>query len=181
MFACQAPSNGGEDGDQSTTTTAEESEQPDYATFDSNVEAAQAFIKAHCEEDLQSQMALVSDTMQWSPPYYNGNEWLGKDDYMGAIKGYHDNFENIAFAEGISLADTIANGMWSGSVYPQESANNQPGALRMYGTWTATHSETGKEIGVKWFALSFFNEDNKIVRFTEYWDVNGLAVQIAAE
>ena len=91
------------------------------------------------------------------------------------------NFDNIKFTEGIALADTLANGMWSGSVFPEEGASSTPDAIRIYGTWTATHTESGKDIGVKWFALGFFNDAGKIDQFTEYWDVNGLAVQIAAE
>ena len=172
MIACTPPP---------AAEAVEEGEQPNYATFDKNVEAARAFIKAHCDEDLEAMKSMVADTMQWSPPNFNGNEWLGKDEYMAALKSYHDNFENITFTEGITLSDTLANGMWSGSVYPQENANNQPSAIRMYGTWTAKHSELGKEIGVKWFGLGFYNENAKIVRFTEYWDVNGMAVQLAEE
>ena len=71
--------------------------------------------------------------------------------------------------------------MWSGSVFPKENASSAPNAIRQYGTWTATHTESGKEVGVKWFALGFINNDGNIVRWSEYFDVNGLAVQIAAE
>jgi limonene-1,2-epoxide hydrolase len=51
----------------------------------------------------------------------------------------------------------------------------------VYGTWTATHTESGKEIGVKFFNLSSVNEDGKIVQSSDYFDVNGLAAQIAAQ
>ena len=71
--------------------------------------------------------------------------------------------------------------MWSGSVFPKDQATSTPDAIRVYGTWTATHTASGKEIGVKYFALVFFNDDGKIVQWSDYFDVNGLAVQIAEE
>jgi len=178
LAACQPPVA---EESESMDYTAAESESPDYAAFDKKVNILRAFLQAHCNEDLDAQIAMLADTLQWSPPAYNDNQWLGKEDYVAALKGYHDNFENIKFAEGIQLGDTTANGMWSGSVFPQASANNDPNAIRQYGTWSATHTESGKEIGVKWFAISWLNDAGQIVRITEFWDVNGLAVQIAAE
>ena len=140
-----------------------------------------AFIKAHCQENLDSQKSLLADTLRWSPPFYNGNAWLGKAEFADALKAYHDDYENIQFVEGIQLGDSVANGFWAGSVFPEEDASSDPDAIRIYGTWTATHTESGKEIGVKWFGLGFINDAGKIGRWTEYWDAHGLAAQIAAE
>jgi len=159
----------------------EETEAPDYAAFDERVEVVRSFIQAHCDEDLNAQSAILSDTLQWSPPQFNGNVWLGKADYVAALQNYHNEFEGITYTEGIVMADTLANGMWSGSIFPEGTASNSPTAIRQYGTWTATHTESGKEVGVKWFGLSFINDAGKIVRISEYFDVHGLAAQIAAE
>ena len=79
------------------------------------------------------------------------------------------------------MPDSTVNGFWSGSVFPEQNANSDPNVIRVYGTWTAIHSESGKEIGVKYFNLTTINEDGKIVQSSEYFDVNGLAVQINAE
>jgi limonene-1,2-epoxide hydrolase len=157
----------------------EESEAPDYALFDRNVEVVRSFIKAHSDENLDAVQAILSDTLQYSPPDFNGNKWLGKADFLTALKGYHDNFENIQFKEGIVLVDGLENGFWSGSVFPKETANSGGTNVRSYGTWTATHAASGKGIGVKWFALVGVNSDGQIVSFSDYFDVNGLAVQIA--
>ena len=154
---------------------------PDYAQFDKNVNVLRSFLKAHCDENLDLQKQLLSDTMQWSPAAYNGNEWLGKDDLVAALAGYHTDFENIQYQEGIVLVDTVANGMWSGSVFPETQATSIPVNVRQYGTWTAKHTASGKEIGVKWFALGNVNDAGKIVSWSEYFDVNGIAAQLAEE
>jgi len=159
----------------------EESESPDYALFDKNVEVVRSFIKAHSEENLDAVKAIISDTLQYSPAEYNGNQWLGKEEFLTSLKGYHDNFENIQFKEGIVLPDGLENGFWSGSVFPKETADSAGINVRSYGTWSATHTASGKEIGVKWFALVGVNSDGQIASFSDYFDVNGLAVQIAAQ
>jgi len=168
------------------TATMEENETteqsaPDQAAFDKKVAVIRAFFKAHADEDLEAQNAILSDTMKWSPPDYNGNQWLGKEDLMAALKGYHDGFDNIKYHEGIVMPDSTANGFWSGSVFPGTNATASANVIRVYGTWSATHTESGKEIGVKFFNLTSINEDGKIVQSSDYFDVNGLAAQIAAE
>lgn len=154
---------------------------PDYEGFDKTVALIKALYKAHEDEDMEAMTAMVSDTLKFSPPYYNGNQWLGKEEFLAGIKGYHEGFENIKYTSGISMPDSLANGYWSGSVFPKETATMSLTAIRVYGTWTATHTESGKDIGVKFFALMSFNEDGKLAQTSEYFDVNGLAVQIAAE
>jgi len=174
LFGCK-------EKEQETEMAVNESEAPDYASFAKKVAIVRAFYQAHTDEDLEAQKAMLSDTLKWSPPDYNGNKWLGKEDYVTALKGYHDAFENIKYAEGIVMPDSTVNGFWSGSVFPEQNANSDPNVIRVYGTWTAIHSESGKEIGVKYFNLTTINEDGKLVQSSEYFDVNGLAVQIDAE
>lgn len=152
---------------------------PDYDAFNNKIATLRSFIKAHGNEDLNAQKELLADTLKWSPPYYNGNQMLGKEDYLVVLQNYQDNFENIKYAEGISLGDVQEDGWWSGSAFPEGKASSTPDAIRMYGTWTAIHTESKKEIGVKWFAIAWVNEDGKIAQITEYFDANGIAAQIA--
>jgi hypothetical protein len=178
LAACKQPAS------EEPTVVAEDTEvteAPDYAVFDKNVAIIRSFMNAHGDENLELQTELVADTLKWSPPYYNGNEWLGKEDYVAALKGYHDDYDNIKFTEGIALADGVEGGMWSGSAFPEATATSTPDAIRVYGTWTATHTASGKEIGVKWFGIVWINADGKIAQATDYWDVHGLAAQIAEE
>ena len=159
----------------------EETEMPDYEAFDKKLAVIKAFYQAHCDEDLAAQDAMIADDFKWSPPAWNGNQWLGKEEFMAAIKGYHDGYENIKYTEGIVMPDSTVGGHWSGSVYPKGMANVSSNVIRIYGTWSATHTESGKEICVKFFSLATVNDEGKIVQSSDYWDVNGLAAQIAAE
>ncbi|NNC60955.1 MAG: nuclear transport factor 2 family protein [Eudoraea sp.] len=156
-------------------------EAPDYEAFDEKVAVISAFYQAHSDEDLETLSNMLADTLQWSPPQYNGNQWLGKEDLLAALKNYHENFEDIQFTAGVSTPESTEGGYWSGSVFPEKTATSSPTNIRVYGTWNATHTETGKPIGVKFYALVSVNEDGKITSASDYFDVNGLAVQIAAE
>lgn len=157
------------------------SETPDYAAFDQKVAVVRAFYQAHSDEDLEAQRGLLSDTMTYSPPQFNGNKWLGKEELLSILKNYHDNFDDIKFMSGIVMPDTIANGYWSGSVFPKGTATTIPTNIRVYGTWSAIHTASGKPVGLKFFALVSVNDDGKIVSASDYFDVNGLAAQIAEE
>ena len=159
----------------------EVAEAPDSAAFDKKVAVISAFYQAHSDEDIDALSSMLSDDMKWSPPHYNGNQWLGKEDLIAALKGYHDGFDNIKYAEGIVMPDSTANGYWSGSVFPMQNASASAGIIRVYGTWSATHTESGKEIGVKYFNLSSVNDDGKIVQSSDYFDVHGLAAQLEEE
>ncbi len=156
------------------STEATTSSSPDYADFDKKVETIRAFFQAHCDENLQAQSEMLADSLAWSPPSYNGNKWLGKEEFLSAIKGYHDNFDNIKYEEGVITADSVVGGFYSGSVYPQESAQTAANMIRVYGTWTATHTESGQQMGVKFFNLTSFNNDGKITTMSDYFDLSGL-------
>jgi hypothetical protein len=176
IVSCKQPTDTPVEVVEEITETAD---APDYAAFDAKVAVIRAFTKAHEEENLAMQAELLSDTLKYSPPTYNGNKWLGKTEYLAALKGYHDNFENIKFTEGIVMEDTVDNAFWSGSVYPESSASNSPDAIRIYGTWTAKHTASGKEVGLKFYGLSWVNDAGKIVRTTSYFDASSLNVQLA--
>lgn len=162
------------DKKEEASGTAYDEAAPDYADFDQKVATIRAFFQAHADEDLEAQAAMLADTVKFSPPNYNGNQWLGKEEFLAAIKGYHDNFENIKYKEGVITADSIVGGFYSGSVYPKETAETAANAIRVYGTWTATHTASGQEMGVKFFNLTTFNEDGKIATLSDYFDLSGL-------
>ena len=163
--------------------TAEVAEKPDYELFAKKVTILKEYFQAHMDEDLEKMKSMVSDTLRWSPPHFNGNNFETKDALMAQVKIYHDEFENIAYAEGLGLGGQGGsdNGHWAGSVFPAETATTDPQAIRIYGTWTATHTASGKNIGVKYYAIGWVNDDGQIAQFTEYFDVGGIATQLAAE
>jgi ketosteroid isomerase-like protein len=176
IFSCKEKAHEAHDTEEAVEVSA-----PDYAAFDKKVAVIRALYQAHMDEDIEAMKAMVSDTVQWSPPNHSGNEWLDKEAFFTAIKGYHDGFENIKFTEGIELPDRTVNAYWSGSVFTKETATIEPDVIRVYGTWTAIHTESGKDIVLKFFALISVDDDGKVSQASEYFDLNGLAVQIAAE
>lgn len=181
LVACKESASSDAEDTDTVETEEVEVKAPDYAAFESKVATLKAFFQAHSDEDLETQKAMLADTLKWSPPMYNGNEWLGKAEYVAAMESYHNDYEDIRYTEGIVLSDTLVGGMWSGSAFPQSTATSTPDAIRMYGTWTAKHTASGKEIGVKWFGLAWVSDAGHITQMTEYWDVHGLAAQIAED
>ena len=180
FYSCKE-STTAETAEAEETVMEEAAEAPDYDLFNNRVEVIRAFYQAHMDEDLDAISNILADTIKVSPPNYNGNQMVGKDDLLAVLKNYHDNFENIKFTEGIKMGDIEEGGFWSGSVYPAESASVSAAAIRAYGTWTATHSESGKDIGVKYYSIAWVNDDGKIAQYTAYYDVNGIAAQLAEE
>ena len=61
------------------------------------------------------------------------------------------------------------------TIIPSINPNN----IRVYGTWNSKHTETGKETFSKWYAIINFNSAGKIVRFNDWFNVDGLEKQIA--
>ncbi|MCS5615147.1 MAG: nuclear transport factor 2 family protein, partial [Candidatus Marinimicrobia bacterium] len=152
--------------------------QKNQDTFDRNVGTIKTWIQGFKDKDLEAQIALYADTVKWSPPDYNGNVMVGLKGIVDILSFYHNNFDNITFQEGVGLPDDDGAGFYAGSYYPDL---DNPNAVRVYGTWTPTHKETGKKVSNKWYGLIIFNEDGKIAYFSDWYDVNGIQVQLEAE
>ena len=73
----------------------------DKTTFERNWIA---FEKHHVggvvNKDLDLFSELYADSLKWSPPNWNNNEILGKEELMLAAKNYMDNFENLSLGPG---------------------------------------------------------------------------------
>jgi len=154
------------------------------AKFEQHVESFRTFTKGFNAEDMEMTLSVVSEDVQWSPPYYNGGELIGYDGFKSTVQGYFDNFEEIEFLEGEGPnmnpnADPNANSAyWSGSLYSSATPTDNPDGLRVYGVWKWKHTETGAEGGNKWYGLINFGDDGKITGFSDWMDVNGMSVQI---
>jgi ketosteroid isomerase-like protein len=179
MYSCKDSATTEAAETEEATEVSESAEAPDYDLFNSRVAILKEFFQAHENEDMEAISNLLSDTIKVSPPSYNGNQMVGKEEFLAALKNYHDNFDNIKYTEGLVLGDTPEVGWWSGSVYPAENASYSAQAIRIYGTWKATHTESGKEIGVKYYAIGWINDDGKISQFTAYYDAHGIDAQLA--
>ena len=154
------------------------------AKFEQHIESFRTFAKGFNAEDMEMTLSVVSEDVQWSPPYYNGGQLVGYDEFKSAVQGYFDNFDEIEFMEGEGPnmnpnADPNENSAyWSGSLYSSASPTDNPDGLRVYGVWKWKHTETGAEGGNKWYGLINFGDDGKISGFSDWMDVNGMAVQI---
>ena len=156
------------------------------ATFQQNVENFMEFTKRFGNEDIEGVMDMFADSALWSPPEYNSYEWMPKDSLMGAMSNYMNNFDELTFTPGINLTGgNVVDGFWGGSRYRSDGAENtsslssaSPNNIRVYGTWSSVHSETGKQTYSKWYAIINFNERGKIIRFNDWFNVDGLEVQI---
>lgn len=180
ITSCKQASNN-ETGKEDASSNLEMVSSAKYADFDKKVATIQAFFKAHSDENLAAQSEMLSDSLQWSPTVYNGNQWLGKEDFLAAIKGYHDTYDNIRYQAGVVTADSIAGGFFSGSVFPKETAESDASVIRIYGTWTGTHVQSGQNIGLKFFALASFDEAGKIALMSDYFDLSSIMPKDVAE
>ena len=56
------------------------------ATFERNVATIKAFFNGFIERDIEGQMDLIADDLEYSPASYNGNVWLGKDELRQVLQ-----------------------------------------------------------------------------------------------
>ena len=99
---------------------------------------------------------------------------------------YFKDYDYITFTPGINLPNNNSvNGFWGGSNFRSDGSESSsqpsinPNNIRVYGTWNSKHTETGKETFSKWYAIINFNSAGKIVRFNDWFNVDGLEKQIA--
>ena len=154
--------------------------------FNKNVQTFMDFTVAFGEEDIDRVVAFFADSALWSPPEYNSYEWLSRDELKGALSNYMKSFDGLKFTPGINLPEgNVVDGFWGGSRYRSDGLENtsslssaSPNNIRVYGTWSSVHTESGKETFSKWYAIVNFNDNGKIVRFNDWFNVDGLQVQI---
>ena len=107
------------------------------------------------------------------PPWqYNeswGNGQVGYDTYMNDIgKFYTDNFSNVKFNNPVFLP-----GVDNETLVPN-------GGVRIYGEWSGTSNESGKDFSVlayHWFEF----QDGKIVSTGDYFDATGMLLAVAPD
>ena len=50
--------------------------------------------------------------------------------------------------------------------------------MRIYGTWSGIHTESGAKVYNKWYGVFNFNSDGKIAEISDWMDVSGMQAQI---
>lgn len=143
-----------------------------------------AFLDHHVKgfetEDSSLVAAYLADTVKWSPPVWNGNKVLGKAEIVAISDQYFSEFDNLTFLPGDGGIDS-EGAYWGGSHYSDTGEETaEPNGIRVYGTWTGTHTASGATVNNKWYAVIAFNDDGKVVMFSDWMDVSGMQVQIEA-
>ena len=147
------------------------------AKFQAQIETFKTFTNGFFNEDIDLTMSVMADSVKWSPPNYNGNQLIDSDGLRAAGISYFEGFDGITFNEADGLVGSD-NAYWSGSLYSAGETNTDPSVMRVYGTWSMTHTETSAPVSNKWYGVLTFNEDGKIAVFSDWMDVNGMQVQI---
>jgi quinol monooxygenase YgiN len=130
---------------------------PDYAK---NLATAQKLFQLHEEENLEAQLALVSEKMESITSMYGG-EATGFDQYKAMIKGYHNDFDDIKYNANVWLPGTDPDGILDGSV-------------RTYGTWTGTNVATGKQLNLMGYWYFNFDAEGKVITQGDFFDYGGM-------
>ena len=166
---------------KNTNTESANPSEADKATFARNIKAFENHhVKGFATEDLELLSSYFADTVKWSPPMWNDNKILGKGDLMKAAEQYFSEFDNLTFLAGDGGIDSNS-AYWGGSFYSElGEQTSKPNGVRIYGTWTGIHTASGATINNKWYAVVSFNEDGKVVMFSDWMDVTGMQTQINA-
>ncbi|MDC1080661.1 nuclear transport factor 2 family protein [Flavobacteriaceae bacterium] len=142
--------------------------QGSHPDFDKNVETVKTlFALQGSEADLDAQLALVHEDIEWQPAFH-GSAKIGKEAYRDYLKGWHDVMENVVYTPenylpGVSVETSMADG-----------------SVRTYGTWSGTHSASGKT----WELISYHTFDfkeGKIIAGGDYFDAGGLLASLQPE
>lgn len=156
---------------ESKDAAADEAMATVEADFKAKVDVLKELFTAHEKEDIASMAGLVADTLRFNPAGWNDNQWLGKEDFLAYIGGIHQNVDNLKFTPGVALPDTTAGAFFAGRNFPvQQSAPDQVGLIRAYGSWASTVVATGEARSIKWYGLFGLNEDNKVALISVYTD-----------
>jgi len=162
------------------TLTEPEKMNDDQIRFEKNWKS---FEKHHVggveNKDLNLFLELYADSVKWSPPNWNNNIILGKEELKAAAKNYIDNFENVKFTPGGAIIGG-EGAYWAGSTFSDTgNTNSSPDVIRIYGVWSGNHIETGAPFHLKFYVIQQFNEDGKVIVLNEWFDPSSIDDQIA--
>ena len=155
--------------------------EQDKLIFERNWKAFEEYhVGGVISKDIEKFTDLYADTVKWSPPNWNGNQILGKEDLRAAAQYYMDNFDDISFEPG---GATIGEeGAYFGGYTFSDigKTSNSPNRLRIHGVWSGKHIESGAPFHLKFFIIQEFNADGKVITLNEWFDPSSIGDQIDA-
>ena len=128
--------------------------------YEKNLATAKKLFELHGEEDLEGQLALISDKIQSNSSMY-GSETADYDQYVSMLKGYHAAFDDIKYTADIWLPGT-------------DTLGNLDGSVRTYGSWSGVNVATGKVLDLHGYWYMNFDDDGKVIGQGDYFDFGGM-------
>ncbi len=130
------------------------------ALYEKNLTTVKDFIADFEKEDIDAMGALIADTAVWNSPAY-GDTVHTKKHWLESLKGYMDNWNDLHLT-----GPTFLPGLDS-------ATHDFDGSVRYYGRWDGTHS-SGIATKVFFYGTYEFNQDNKLISGSDYFDLGGL-------
>ena len=128
--------------------------------YEKNLATAKKLFELHGEEDLEGQLALISDKIQSNSSMY-GSETADYDQYVSMLKGYHAAFDDIKYTADIWLPGT-------------DTLGNLDGSVRTYGSWSGVNVATGKVLDLHGYWYMNFDDNGKVIGQGDYFDFGGM-------
>lgn len=130
------------------------------ALYDKNLSSLKAVLAAFEKEDINAFAANIADTAVWNSPAY-GDTVSTKAHWMESLKYYLDNWDNLKLNNAQFLPGIDA------------ATNEFNGSVRYYGSWDGVHT-SGVATKVSFYGTYEFNNDNKIISGSDFFDLGGL-------
>ena len=133
--------------------------------FNKNKAIADKTFNLFIAKDLDGMMDIYSDDVNWSPA--NTLDSLSKDALREGMAGWMTDFEVFSFNDR--------------KYYPGVDDNFVPdGSVRTYGTWVGTHNSGATTVS-KYYSVTQYNDDGKIITALEWFDVGGVFDQVESQ
>ena len=135
------------------------------AKFENNKALTDKTFDLFIAKDLDGMMDMYADDAIWSPA--NTLDSLSKEALREGMTGWMTEFEVFSFNDR--------------QYYPGVDDNFVPdGSVRTYGTWAGKHV-SGAETVTKYYSVTQYNDDGKIVTALEWFDVGGVFDQVESQ
>ena len=134
-----------------------------HPDFENNKMLGQRLFQLHGEENYDAIKDMYHDDLSWTSPKY-GEGLVDKETQLGYVKMYHDLYEDIYFKANYWLPDVDTLSL------------KNDGSVRVFGTWSGIHSETGNAFSLGSYHTMTF-EDGKIIGGGDWFDLTGFIIE----
>ena len=112
-------------------------------------------------------MDFYADELEYQSAFYGG-PIMNREETRAYLQGWQDAMEDITWE-----AENYLPG-----ADPETGIPN--GSVRTYGTWVGTHNSGATTVS-KYYSVTQFNDDGKIVTALEWFDLGGVFDQVESQ